>query len=221
MKVQFVLLILFLFTGYSTLAQDTLNQVPDEINELLYRRLESIRYPNVSRSLIKSGTCVLVFKKSKEWEADILNSLGPDFDHSIKIGIEKVKKEIEYDGSFVVFIPLTFVASGFQYVRTELPEVLSTEIRILGSKSHKSRFSLEQLLADYQQEFRNGNYSKSLRYLDNLILLDPFKPKYRTDRMRLMELLGDKQAGCEDYNVLKYLIRYASTPSSPCLNESG
>ena len=163
----------------------------------------------------------MVFKKTKEWEAEILNSLGPDFDHSIKIGIENVKKEIEYNGSFVVLIPVTFVANGFQYVRTELPKSLSTEIQISGSKSHKSRFSLEQLLADYNQEFRNGNYSKSLRYLDNIILLDPFKPKYRTDRMRLMELLGEKQAGCEDYLVLKYLIRYASTPSSPCFNESG
>ena len=220
MKQQFLFLV-FLLAGFHCLAQDTLSQVPDQFKELFYKRMEAVKYPMLPRSILKSGTCIVMVKKTEEWQTEILNSLGPDYDHAIKLGMEDVKKEVEYQTtSFVVFVPITFVADGFQYVRTEFPDIVASEIRIKGSKSHKSRYSTEQLLRDYQQEFRNGNYSKSLRYLDDIILLDPFKAKYRTDRMLLMELLGSKQAGCEDYNFLKYLMDYRSTPSSPCINES-
>jgi len=220
--VHFIFFFAILFICTWSQAQDTLNQVPNQINEQIYLRIKEAGYPDIPKSKVKSGTCILVIQWVGSWKYSFLNSLGSDFDHVILTGFERAKKEINYQGNeFLVLVPITFVAYGFKYVRSEHPPELAKEIKISGFRSHKSKFSLDRLIRDYRQEYRNGNYSKALKYLDNIILLNPYKAKYRTDRMKLLELLGDKQAGCEDYIFLKQIIRYPSTPASPCISESG
>ncbi len=200
---------------------DTLSSLPGSINEYFYKIMqENVLYPKLAKDEVKSGTCFLTLEvhDSELLSATISNSLGTKYDASVFSGLEKFKavmKSAGHAGSFVAIVPITFGLDGANFVRTIAPPILCDEIKVI-SRNYSKGISQDFLLKEFQKEFKNGNYAKSLKYLDNLILLDPYKPIYRRERIKILVLSGENKLACDDYHFLKYVINYASSPASPC-----
>ena len=201
---------------------DTLSSLPESYKLNFYSQMKgNISYPKLTKQEVKNGTCFLTIKiiEGKLATTHISNSLGIKFDKQITLGLQESKSAISYSErwpSYTAIIPITFGMEGANYVRTAPPSILCGEIQVINRNYQKRDIFQDYLLKEYQSELKNGNYSKALGLLDKLILLDPYKPPYRMDRIKILILLGENILACDDYIFLKNVIKYASYPTSPC-----
>lgn len=212
--VRILLCTLFLCSTLPTKAR----QIPDDTRERIYQLLSETRYPNISKSEVRTGTCFLQLTWDGEFSTTIWNSLGTDFDYELKLAVEPIRRQLENVSSFDVYIPVTFLAGSLEYTRVHKPDFILDEVKVQGRKGHRKKYSSKRIQSQYRDLYRNGDYSKALRKLDDLILLDPYRTSLRLDRMKIVTLLGDPQIGCNDYIILTTILNYRGVPANPCPN---
>ena len=209
-----LVVISFLFVAFNVRSQEL--ESDNEFISALYKELEQVKFPKLPKLDIRSGTCFVKFNETGDWE--ILNSLGASYNDQINLVLVAWRAQDAVPPNFALFIPITFISAGFEYARVEKPDIVPAEVKVSGSASSKSSYKKDKISQTYHEEYRNGNYSKSLRYLDELVLLDPYKTSLRIDRIKIFQLLGDPALGCEDFTILKEILKYEGVSSNPCLN---
>ena len=214
MELKAIVVALLVSFSFQLEAQD--GPVTDEERVILnvLERLDKVPYPKVAKQDIRTGTCFLSVSWQGQWKLKVLNSLGPAFDKELLNILES--SDAQTNQMQPLYFPVTFVAGGVEYARVQKPEEVLSETTIAGLPAYKSKVSKEKLIKDYSKQYRQGNYSKALRILDELILLDPYRVSYRTDRMKIYLLLGSAAMGCDDYIILKEVLQFQGVAEPPC-----
>ncbi|MFP4290805.1 MAG: energy transducer TonB [Cyclobacteriaceae bacterium] len=222
MKITFLLLFFVHLTAFAQDSAFLIATFPDERYEggveAFYQDLgRNLKYPRRAREQQIYGTSLvaIVLDARGNTNVEILNSLGEDIDRDVLRVFKQFKKKWlpsahKQTQKVRMHLIITYELNSIPFTVTPFDKNLFLEeVRVIAYDNAKRSYSSQNALAKQVSKLaEEERFADMVTYLNKLISMDPFEPKWLIMRAKIYTGLAWKEAACRDYFLLHNVLRY-------------